>query len=678
MRSSTAARDLAERARARFVRGLPVHSRSAPSTLLNGRVVVLDPRFGHPRVSVAAEHTWLARHPDDDRLAITTDDAEQLRLVERPGATSRGVATTSAEVASTLDGFAPDLAIFRPGPGALPLIAVTERLLRRDVPLLLAIEDSWYDDLETTWPDRHRYWTNQLGSFAQRAIGVLASSAALGERLSAGVQRDVGVWVPGASISPQPTTARADISKLRLAAAPDLRPGYGANSLMLAGLAVHQSNATHKDDADSVNNAIVLSIAAQARGEGHTLSGALASLDGVDATPPGAAPAALADHYADADAVIFCQDFDGAASQRDSISDAVPAILATGRPVIAIGPLGNAAIEAFRESGAALVVDSPEPSRIAWCFDQLRDVERRVELGAAAITALEQLHKAQPKQLHRKPAYQEAIATRDRTPLDALRASHQGERCVIVGNGPSLRETELDLLDDEIVFASNAIHLLFDDVNWRPAYYSAVDPLYLDERSGDISQLLSGHPETTGIFPTSVPMHDDSGRIIRPDELLHDRPNAIFVRPLGEMSATSPYGAFSTDLKAGLVQPATVTIALLQIAAYLGFTEMVLIGCDTTYTIPGSVERSGPDVPGHDGEQLIITSTADDDPNHFATDYFGAGRSWHHPRVDNMIRHYSLSHEVLTMLDISVVNATVGGALEVFPRTSLRNALGRT
>jgi len=140
------------------------------------------------------------------------------------------------------------------------------------------------------------------------------------------------------------------------------------------------------------------------------------------------------------------------------------------------------------------------------------------------------------------------------------------------------------------------------------------------------------------------------------------------------MSTDSPFGSFSTDLAAGLVQPATVTVALLQIAAHLGFDKIVLIGCDTSYSIPKTVVRSGPAVPGHEDEQLVLTST-DDDPNHFSPDYFGAGRSWHHPRVDNMIRHYELADVVLRSLGIEVLNATVGGALEVFERRPLADAL---
>ncbi len=624
------------------------------------RLVVLDPRIGQPSNGVDVVHPWLAELDPEDALAVTVDDGENLRLVDRPGGSSQGHPADVDEVVAALDAHQPDLVVFCAGPGAIPLVTVAERLIRSDVPVVLLVEDQWYLDLLDSWPDRGRFWDGTLASVARRSSAVFASSDLLASQLSETWGVDVGTWVVGSPVDARPAPMGVQSERLRLACAPDPAPGYGIASTMLVGLAVHQAPN------------VTLALRSQARGEGNSVADALATLNGVSATAPGQRPPALADHYADADIVVFCQDFSAGRSQQPAIPGAVPALLASGRPVLAVGPAGNAAIEYLRGTGAALVVDTPEPARITWCLQQFADPEARQKMGANAGLAHHALRGQRPDL---RVVVESRPDRREGGPLGSIRARHAGQRCVIVGNGPSLRQTDLGLLDNEIMFASNGIHLLFDEVKWRPTYYAAVDPLYLHERHDDIRTLLDAHPDTTGVFPTHVPMHDDSGATVRPPDLLPDIPNAVFVDPLGEMSHHSPFGAFSVDLAAGLVQPATVTIALMQIAAHLGFTEMILVGCDTSYTIPDTVDRSGPDVPGSDGEKLIITSTADDDPNHFAADYFGQGRSWHHPRVDNMIRHYRLAHDVLRMLGVSVVNATEGGALEVFPRLPLAEAL---
>ena len=55
----------------------------------------------------------------------------------------------------------------------------------------------------------------------------------------------------------------------------------------------------------------------------------------------------------------------------------------------------------------------------------------------------------------------------------------------------------------------------------------------------------------------------------------------------------------------------------IQIAAYLGFDPIILIGCDLSYSRPETVIQTGPDKFG-DGTRLNLMSTLDDDPNHSA------------------------------------------------------------
>ena len=52
---------------------------------------------------------------------------------------------------------------------------------------------------------------------------------------------------------------------------------------------------------------------------------------------------------------------------------------------------------------------------------------------------------------------------------EAMRDSHEGEECIIIGNGPSLNQVPLDFLKSYITFASNYIYLLKD---FNPTYYT--------------------------------------------------------------------------------------------------------------------------------------------------------------------------------------------------------------
>jgi glycosyltransferase involved in cell wall biosynthesis len=261
--------------------------------------------------------------------------------------------------------------------------------------------------------------------------------------------------------------------------------------------------------------------------------------------------------------------------------------------------------------------------------------------------------------------------------LHKFRAIHSGERCWIMGNGPSLRQMDLDCFADEIVLGSNSVYLMFDQISWRPRYHCCVDTRVLPDTHLEILDMLRQHAEIIGFYPSELPIYDNTGRTIDTRLLLESRPNLFYFKSRNMNQENLPDSAFSLDLNSYLCTPNTVTIALMQIAVYMGFTDLYLIGCDTSYTIPQSVKQAGPAATDGGKEQLLLTSTADDDCNHFSPKYFGKGRKWHHPKTEAMIRHYGFSKQVLDEAGVSVFNATVGGNLEVFDRVDYLQVLGK-
>ena len=72
-----------------------------------------------------------------------------------------------------------------------------------------------------------------------------------------------------------------------------------------------------------------------------------------------------------------------------------------------------------------------------------------------------------------------------------LKNIHQGKRAFFIGNGPSLRISDLELLNDEITFGCNKIYLAFEQTDWRPTYYSITDRLSAKTNSKTISSIPS-------------------------------------------------------------------------------------------------------------------------------------------------------------------------------------------
>ncbi len=219
------------------------------------------------------------------------------------------------------------------------------------------------------------------------------------------------------------------------------------------------------------------------------------------------------------------------------------------------------------------------------------------------------------------------------------------KRCFIIGNGPSLNKTDLSLLKNEITFSVNGFFLKADSLDWTPTFYVVEDHLVAEDRA----QFIQAFKGPIKFFPIylgyCLPESDDT-------IFYNHRPRVSY-----------PDG-FDFSLKADEITytGCTVTFSALQLAAYLGFTEIYLIGVDADYEIPSDVKNDA----AYDTSVLDMET---DDTNHFHPDYFGKGYRWHDPQVGKMVEAYTEARKICDENNITVRNAGVGGKLEVFERT---------
>jgi hypothetical protein len=121
---------------------------------------------------------------------------------------------------------------------------------------------------------------------------------------------------------------------------------------------------------------------------------------------------------------------------------------------------------------------------------------------------------------------------------------------------------------------------------------------------------------------------------------------------------------FSTDASKQLYCGQSVTYINLQLAYFLGFSEVYLIGMDFSYEIPDSHKRTG---------DVLLSDT--DDTNHFHKDYFGKGKTWKDPKIDRVGLNYKMAKLAFEGTGRKIFNATVGGKLEIFDRVDYHNLL---
>jgi hypothetical protein len=227
----------------------------------------------------------------------------------------------------------------------------------------------------------------------------------------------------------------------------------------------------------------------------------------------------------------------------------------------------------------------------------------------------------------------------------ALKGRYAGQRAFLIGNGPSLNRTPLHLLEGEHTICFNRFNLMFERLAWRPTMYATIDDRVLLDSVDEVGEII---PQVRHAFlPDLHPFNIDFQRRIAPAE------NLYWLR-LDRLS-------FSADLPSCGINK-TVTNVGLQILAFLGFTEIYLVGVDMDYQTPPDVEQDGRD----------WTSTSDSDPNHFDPRYFGTGRRYHRPLLDETLLKYREARAFFDARGCRVYNAGIGGKLEVFPRVDFR------
>ena len=220
--------------------------------------------------------------------------------------------------------------------------------------------------------------------------------------------------------------------------------------------------------------------------------------------------------------------------------------------------------------------------------------------------------------------------------LKALKNIHQGKRCFIIGNGPSLQKMDLSVLKDEFTFGMNRFYLMFPELGFKTSYFVSINDLVIEQCAEDFQTL-------------DVPMFVTwrARKWLQPADHLH------FVH------TTYVGKKFSEDISGRVWEGATVTTVAMQIAYHMGFSEVILIGVDHSFATKGKPNTT-------------VVSDGDD-PNHFNPGYFGKGFRWQLPDLDTSEIGYAMVRQAYEANGRKVLDATVDGKLQIFPKVDFNS-----
>lgn len=230
--------------------------------------------------------------------------------------------------------------------------------------------------------------------------------------------------------------------------------------------------------------------------------------------------------------------------------------------------------------------------------------------------------------------------------LRELRNSHRGEIAFIIGNGPSLVAKDLDILmmKNVFTFASNRINLIYEKTKWRPNCYIAIDlQIYKDDDQTIFYQLS----ENLDMYVLAKDVYDGIKVKDRRDNVLHfhSKPNSYY----------KVVDEFSTEMSRYIVDGFTVTYTAIQLAYYMGFEKIYLLGVDCNYN--KQTQKDGKIV---ESKERVSYFSKKYDPNNSNTGF-----------VDGMMQAYDTANSFSRKHNFRIYNATCGGKLEIFERVKM-------
>ena len=233
--------------------------------------------------------------------------------------------------------------------------------------------------------------------------------------------------------------------------------------------------------------------------------------------------------------------------------------------------------------------------------------------------------------------------TRSSKQLKRIKDSHKGNICFIIGNGPSLKAEDLSKLYELGIptFAANRVYKIFDKTKWRPTYYFCEDPIIIRDIEGDINEIVCPYK--------FIPIHLKWYYGIKIDNVHYF--NLNYFRKIDDNIS------FCDDIHNKVIWTGTVTITAIQFAAYMGYTDIYLIGVDHSYS--NMIDSDG---------NVVKDNTI---KNYFDDSYDDGIKDELVHDLNDSTKMFYRAKQHFTTKGIHIYNATRGGRLEVFPRVNL-------
>lgn len=247
-----------------------------------------------------------------------------------------------------------------------------------------------------------------------------------------------------------------------------------------------------------------------------------------------------------------------------------------------------------------------------------------------------------------KKIYYRFQKTDDYKYIKKLENKYAGKRCFVIGNGPSLTPSDLDMITGEISIASNKIFEIFSSTKWRPLFYFCLDPVCYSNNAVAIE-----HMECENKF---IRYYGEKNKELNKNMHYVCIGSERYVINISRYKKKN----ISIDCAKNFSRAFTITTTAIEFAIYMGFKEIYLIGID--HNFPLSIDQKGKKKTNSNIKSHFYVVGNEDSRENFTY-------------IDATTSCYEAYRDYANENGITIKNASRNSKLEVFEKVLLEDIL---
>lgn len=260
-------------------------------------------------------------------------------------------------------------------------------------------------------------------------------------------------------------------------------------------------------------------------------------------------------------------------------------------------------------------------------------------------------------------------------PNRSIKNTCPGERCFIIGSGPSLKKLDLTLLADDYYIGVNAVYLNPQLPRNAKSLWCTMDTFvkpFIDMTDHSVPWLKAlesaTSKETRYFFPVQARDFCQKNGLFTGRQINY----LAFGDTIGLNEPEPTYYSDRLELDAPLISPHNIIETAVTCAAYMGFRKIYLIGCDSDWFLYDDLNINH--FYTRDPRGLVETQNGNDKKK----DYFVMDTREKKLFYSYLLyRNYRLLRDALEPRGVQIINASGGGMLDMFPKEDFHSLFAK-